>query len=58
MNPELKGVDYEGGNGNRNGPRLGRTAKEKAMQVAPLGETLREWRTRRRMSQLDLALDT
>jgi transcriptional regulator with XRE-family HTH domain len=28
------------------------------MQVAPLGEQLREWRTRRRMSQMDLALDT
>lgn len=27
------------------------------MQVAPLGEQLREWRTRRRMSQMDLALD-
>ncbi|MBO9698028.1 MAG: helix-turn-helix transcriptional regulator [Sphingopyxis sp.] len=28
------------------------------MQVAPLGEQLREWRTRRRMSQMDLALDS
>jgi transcriptional regulator with XRE-family HTH domain len=28
------------------------------MQVAPLGEQLREWRARRRMSQMDLALDT
>lgn len=28
------------------------------MQVATLGEQLREWRTRRRMSQMDLALDT
>lgn len=28
------------------------------MNVAPLGEQLREWRTRRRMSQMDLALDT
>lgn len=28
------------------------------MQVAPLGAQLREWRTRRRMSQMDLALDT
>lgn len=28
------------------------------MQVAPLGEQLREWRTRRRMSQMDLALGT
>lgn len=28
------------------------------MQVAPLGEQLREWRARRRMSQLDLALDS
>src|SRR3546814_1272813 len=28
------------------------------MQVAPLGEQLREWRTRRRMSQMDLALET
>jgi len=28
------------------------------MQVAALGEQLREWRTRRRMSQMDLALDT
>jgi transcriptional regulator with XRE-family HTH domain len=28
------------------------------MQVAPLGEHLREWRTRRRMSQMDLALET
>lgn len=28
------------------------------MQVAPVGEQLREWRTRRRMSQMDLALDT
>ena len=28
------------------------------MQAAPLGEQLREWRTRRRMSQMDLALDT
>ena len=28
------------------------------MHVAPLGEQLREWRTRRRMSQMDLALDT
>ena len=28
------------------------------MQVAPLGEQIREWRTRRRMSQMDLALDT
>src|SRR3546814_7643890 len=28
------------------------------MQCAPLGEQLREWRTRRRMSQMDLALET
>jgi len=28
------------------------------MKVATLGEQLREWRTRRRMSQMDLALDT
>lgn len=28
------------------------------MQVAPLGEQIREWRTRRRMIQMDLALDT
>lgn len=28
------------------------------MQTAPVGEQLREWRSRRRMSQLDLALDT
>lgn len=28
------------------------------MQAAPLGEQLREWRTRRRMSQMDLALDS
>jgi transcriptional regulator with XRE-family HTH domain len=28
------------------------------MQVAPLGEQLREWRARRRMSQMDLALDS
>ncbi|HMO75531.1 MAG TPA: helix-turn-helix transcriptional regulator [Sphingopyxis sp.] len=28
------------------------------MKIAPLGEQLREWRTRRRMSQMDLALDT
>lgn len=28
------------------------------MHVAPLGEQLREWRTRRRMSQMDLALDS
>lgn len=28
------------------------------MQVATLGEQLREWRTHRRMSQMDLALDT
>ena len=28
------------------------------MHVAPLGEQLREWRSRRRMSQMDLALDT
>ena len=28
------------------------------MDVAPIGEQLREWRTRRRMSQMDLALDT
>lgn len=28
------------------------------MDVAPLGEQLREWRARRRMSQMDLALDT
>ncbi len=28
------------------------------MQVAPLGKQLREWRTRRRMSQMDLALET
>ncbi len=28
------------------------------MSVAPLGEQLREWRARRRMSQLDLALDS
>ncbi len=28
------------------------------MNVAPLGEQLREWRARRRMSQMDLALDT
>ena len=27
------------------------------MQAAPLGEQLREWRARRRMSQMDLALD-
>lgn len=29
-----------------------------AAQTAPLGEQLREWRTRRRMSQMDLALDS
>ncbi len=28
------------------------------MQAAPVGEQLRDWRTRRRMSQMDLALDT
>lgn len=28
------------------------------MTVVPLGEQLREWRARRRMSQMDLALDT
>ena len=28
------------------------------MKVAPFGEQLREWRTRRRMSQMDLALET
>lgn len=28
------------------------------MPIAPLGEQLREWRSRRRMSQMDLALDT
>ena len=28
------------------------------MDVAPLGQQLREWRARRRMSQMDLALDT
>lgn len=28
------------------------------MHVAPLGEQLREWRARRRMSQMDLALDS
>lgn len=28
------------------------------MNVAPLGEQLREWRSRRRMSQMDLALDS
>ncbi|MGX7952726.1 helix-turn-helix domain-containing protein [Tsuneonella sp. HG249] len=28
------------------------------MHVAPLGEQLREWRSRRRMSQMDLALDS
>ena len=28
------------------------------MDTAPIGEQLREWRTRRRMSQMDLALDT
>lgn len=28
------------------------------MQAASLGEQLRDWRTRRRMSQMDLALDT
>ena len=28
------------------------------MAVAPLGEQLREWRARRRMSQMDLALDS
>lgn len=28
------------------------------MPIAPLGEQLREWRNRRRMSQMDLALDT
>ena len=28
------------------------------MDVAPLGEQLREWRARRRMSQMDLALDS
>jgi transcriptional regulator with XRE-family HTH domain len=29
-----------------------------AMKPAPIGEQLREWRTRRRMSQMDLALDS
>jgi transcriptional regulator with XRE-family HTH domain len=28
------------------------------MQIAPIGEQLREWRARRRMSQMDLALDS
>ena len=28
------------------------------MQMVPLGEQLREWRARRRMSQMDLALDS
>lgn len=28
------------------------------MQVTPLGEQLRDWRSRRRMSQMDLALET
>ncbi len=28
------------------------------MKPAPIGEQLREWRTRRRMSQMDLALDS
>ena len=28
------------------------------MKPAPLGEQLREWRVRRRMSQMDLALDS
>ncbi|ANY20845.1 anaerobic benzoate catabolism transcriptional regulator [Tsuneonella dongtanensis] len=28
------------------------------MDIAPVGEQLREWRTRRRMSQMDLALDS
>jgi predicted transcriptional regulator len=51
-------VDYVTGNGNRKSPRLLPSAKETIMHAASLGEQLRDWRTRRRMSQMDLALDT
>lgn len=48
-------VDYLGGNGIGPADRL---SGAMATQPIPAGEQIRSWRTRRRMTQLDLALET
>lgn len=48
-------VDYVGGNGASALPAL--ASGPMATAIRPVGEHLRDWRLRRRLSQLDLALD-
>lgn len=49
-------VDYLAGNGGREG-RWYRPAMTPSTSAAPVGALLREWRQRRRLTQMDLALD-
>lgn len=53
----LRRVDYAGGNGGAHRGGLRRRSMNQNTDTQAFGECLREWRQRRRLSQLDLALD-
>src|SRR6187549_2527819 len=50
-------VDYLRGRCRAAGPALGSAAMSAVADAVPLGTLLKDWRRRRRMSQLDLALE-